>query len=118
MELFEMIKLLSDETRFKIVELLSKHDLCVGALAEELKISDAAVSQHLQLLRRGGLIKGEKRGYWTHYSVEKKVLDATVLQWQQFANLSLTRQCRCNRNPQQATSVPDKNKNFGCCKGK
>jgi len=28
----------------------------------------------LQLLRKAGLVKGEKRGYWTHYSVEKPVL--------------------------------------------
>jgi ArsR family transcriptional regulator, arsenate/arsenite/antimonite-responsive transcriptional repressor len=47
----------------------------VGALARYLKISEAAVSQHLKQLREAGLVKGEKRGYWTHYLVERKKLN-------------------------------------------
>jgi len=86
MELLETLKLLADETRFKIIELLLKQDLCVGALAKRLGISDAAVSQHLQLLRKGGLLKGEKRGYWTHYAVEKEGLEQAAEQLQAFAN--------------------------------
>jgi ArsR family transcriptional regulator, arsenate/arsenite/antimonite-responsive transcriptional repressor len=50
-------------------------DLCVGALANQLGISKPAVSQHLQIMRKAGLIKGEKRGYWTHYVVERQALD-------------------------------------------
>ena len=69
-----ILKGLADGTRFKIIDLLLKYDLCVGALAHHLGISKAAVSQHLQVLRKAGLVKGEKRGYWTHYSVEKEVL--------------------------------------------
>ncbi len=68
------LKALADETRFKIVDLLLKYDLCVGALTNHLGISKGAVSQHLQILRKAGLVKGEKRGYWTHYSVEKTAL--------------------------------------------
>ena len=69
-----MIKTLADETRFKLVKLLLTHDLCVGALAKHLSISEAAVSQHMKCLREAGLVKGEKRGYWTHYMVEKDKL--------------------------------------------
>ncbi len=70
----KVIKALADETRLKLIQLLLTHDLCVGALAHRLGVSEAAVSQHLQVLRKAGLIKGEKRGYWTHYSVEASVL--------------------------------------------
>jgi ArsR family transcriptional regulator len=73
-ELLSPLKALADETRLKLVDLLLSHDLCVGALAHRLEISEAAVSQHLQVLRKAGLIKGEKRGYWTHYAVERDVL--------------------------------------------
>lgn len=72
----QTLKALADETRFRIIDLLLTHDLCVGALAGRLSISKAAVSQHLQILRRAGLVKGEKRGYWTHYSVNRKVIHA------------------------------------------
>jgi ArsR family transcriptional regulator len=74
MELVRIFKTLADETRFKLVKLLLTHDLCVGALAKHLRISEAAVSQHLKSLREAGLVRGEKRGYWTHYTVEKEKL--------------------------------------------
>jgi DNA-binding transcriptional ArsR family regulator len=75
MEIVQVFKVLSDETRFKLINLLLTHDLCVGALAHHLGISEAAVSQHLKQLREVGLVKGEKRGYWTHYIVERNKLN-------------------------------------------
>jgi DNA-binding transcriptional ArsR family regulator len=73
-ELLGPLKALADETRLKLISLLLNHDLCVGALAHRLGISEAAVSQHLQVLRKAGLVKGEKRGYWTHYAMKREVL--------------------------------------------
>jgi ArsR family transcriptional regulator len=70
----QTLRALADETRFRIIDLLLTHDLCVGALATRVSISKAAVSQHLQILRKAGLVKGEKRGYWTHYSVNRNVV--------------------------------------------
>jgi DNA-binding transcriptional regulator GbsR (MarR family) len=46
----------------------------VGALAKLLGLSEPSLSQHLKLLREAGLVRGEKRGYWTHYTVEKDAL--------------------------------------------
>lgn len=69
--IIQSLRALADGTRFRIIDLLLTHDLCVGALATRLNISEAAVSQHLQILRKAGLVRGEKRGYWTHYSVDK-----------------------------------------------
>lgn len=74
-----IFKLLGDETRFQIVKLLLQHDLCVSALACMLNISKPAVSQQLKILREAGLVKGEKRGYWTHYEIEKELLQKTAL---------------------------------------
>ena len=67
-------KALADQNRLKLVDLLLTHDLCVGALASRLGISKPAVSQHLQILRKAGLVRGEKRGYYTHYSIERDLL--------------------------------------------
>jgi DNA-binding transcriptional ArsR family regulator len=76
MEFVQMLKALADETRFSLLNLLLTHDWCVGALARHLGISEAAVSQHLKALREAGLVRGEKRGYWTHYTVERERLQA------------------------------------------
>jgi DNA-binding transcriptional ArsR family regulator len=73
-DLEQKLKILGDANRFKIITLLLGHDLCVGALAQHLGISKPAISQHLQILRKAGLVKGEKRGYWTHYMVERDIL--------------------------------------------
>jgi len=102
-----MMKILSDETRFKIIGLLLQHDYCVGALAGKLGISDAAASQHLQILRRGGLIKGEKRGYWTHYVVEREALNQVADALRQFAALSAGRETGCLRESSGQTSYQE-----------
>jgi len=87
-EFVQGLKTISDETRFKLIKLLLTHDLCVGALAHHLKISEAAVSQHLKLLREAGLVKGEKRGYWTHYVVEKDRLNELAGILRELTNLA------------------------------
>jgi len=68
------LKALAHGTRWRMLELLLRHGLCVGALAQTLGITEAAASQHLQVLRRAGLVLGEKRGYWTHYLVREEAL--------------------------------------------
>lgn len=73
--LLKRLKALADENRLKIIRMLIHNDLCVGALANHLEISKPAVSQHLQILRKAGFVKGEKRGYWTHYNVNPHALD-------------------------------------------
>lgn len=69
-----ILKALADETRWAIIHLLLTHEFCVGGLAKRLNLSEAAVSQHLQVLRKAGVITGEKRGYYTHYQVNREVL--------------------------------------------
>lgn len=73
-ELIEILKSLSDETRYNLVRLLLSHDYCVGALAKKMNISESAVSQHLKVLRNAGIVKGDKRGYFTHYYVDRDFL--------------------------------------------
>jgi ArsR family transcriptional regulator, arsenate/arsenite/antimonite-responsive transcriptional repressor len=87
MEPVQIFKTLADETRFKLVKLLLTHDLCVGALAKHLSISVAAVSQHMKCLREAGLVRGEKRGYWTHYTVEKDKLHELAERLKDLTNL-------------------------------
>ena len=69
-----ILKAIADETRLKILTLLLKHNCCVRALARNLELTEATISQHLKVLREAGLLVGEKRGYFMHYSVERAVL--------------------------------------------
>lgn len=87
MLLVDSLKALADENRIKILIMLLNSDLCVGALAAHLGISKPAVSQHLKILRRAGLVRGEKRGYWTHYIVDSQAIAQIA---EELKNLSST----------------------------
>ena len=92
-----LLKALADKTRYGIVQFLLTHDLCVRALSRRLRVSDAAISQHLQILRRAGLVKGEKRGYWTHYSVERDKLREIAGMLGDMADQGVSPECMCLR---------------------
>jgi DNA-binding transcriptional ArsR family regulator len=68
-------KALSDETRFKIVVLLSGGELCVCNIEESLGLSQAKVSRHLTVLRYSGLVKSRRQGQWIHYSLADSSID-------------------------------------------
>ncbi len=74
MNTMQVLKAMANETRMEILTLLLRHNYCVRALANELDLSEATISQHLKILREAGLLIGEKRGYFMHYDVEKTAL--------------------------------------------
>ena len=53
---------LADETRRTILAMLLEDDMAVTDVAEPFEMSLAAVSKHLAILTKGGLIEQEKRG--------------------------------------------------------
>ena len=69
-ELSEYFMALSEVTRLKIVQLLTEREMCVCELVDRLGISQPAVSHHLGVLRRAGLISDRKSGKWTYYSLD------------------------------------------------
>lgn len=73
-----ILKALGDPKRFLLLQLMSQRGYCVGALAHASRLSESAVSQHLKILREAGLVYGVKRGYYTHYSVDKEALGRII----------------------------------------
>ena len=73
----EIFKVLSVETRVKIVDLLkSEGPLGAKNIAGRLGITPAAVSQHLKILKQAGLVRNERKGYWIPYSIDEEALEA------------------------------------------
>jgi DNA-binding transcriptional ArsR family regulator len=58
----EGLGLLGDPTRRAIFELLARHPCTVGELAQQLPITRSAVSQHLRVLKDGGLVVSKAEG--------------------------------------------------------
>ena len=92
-----VLKALSDETRFRLLDLLLARNLCGKALAQQLGVSHAAVSQHIKVLKEAGLVVGEKRGYWMHYSVQQEALEGAVKELGRLALRSKGSEGRCLR---------------------
>jgi ArsR family transcriptional regulator len=69
-DLVQVFKLLSDETRLRILlYLMREGELHVTALCEKLGQSQPAVSHHLALLRVAGLIEARRDGKHNYYSI-------------------------------------------------
>ena len=79
-ELGQAFKLLSDETRLRILYLLVSNDqLNVTALCNELKQSQPAVSHHLALLRVAGIIVARRDGKHNFYTVRPEAFDDLLI---------------------------------------
>lgn len=97
-KILEVLKAISDEKRYRIINLLLQHNFCVKALAKRLNLSQAAISQHLKVLREVGLVKGEKIGYYTHYTVNKEILNEVSKGIQEMAEQERTQDKNCQES--------------------
>ncbi len=80
-DLVQMFKLLSDETRLRVLMYLYREDeLHVSALCERLQQSQPAVSHHLALLREAGLIGCRRDGKHNFYSIRQTHFHTVVAQ--------------------------------------
>ena len=72
----EICKVLSVETRVKIIELFkARGPLGAQDIAATIGITTAAVSQHLKILKQAGLVRSERKGYWIPYSIDEKAME-------------------------------------------
>ena len=65
----DLFKALSDETRLRIIILLSEKELCVCQIEAALSLPQAKVSRHLAVLRYAGLVRDRRDGLWIYYSL-------------------------------------------------
>jgi ArsR family transcriptional regulator, arsenate/arsenite/antimonite-responsive transcriptional repressor len=71
-ELARLLKAVADPARLQLLALLRSADgceACVCDLTEPLGLSQPTVSHHLKVLADAGIVRKEKRGYWTWYSI-------------------------------------------------
>jgi DNA-binding transcriptional ArsR family regulator len=68
--LSELFKIFGDETRTRILYLLSLQELCVCDIAEIMEMSLPAVSHHLRLLKAFRIVKYRRDGKQVYYSLE------------------------------------------------
>ena len=67
-----IFKALSDETRLKILTMLTKGTTCACNILEEFNFTQPTLSYHMKQLTDSGLVNAKKDGKWVHYSVNKE----------------------------------------------
>jgi len=71
-----LLAALADPIRLSIVRQLGLADeVCVCDLDACARVSQPTVSHHLRILREAGVIRGERRGTWVHYSLEPAAIE-------------------------------------------
>ena len=66
-----VLKALGDETRLRIIGLLTHGELCVCDIMTVLNIPQSTVSRHLAYLKNTGWIDGKRKGAWMYYALNK-----------------------------------------------
>jgi len=70
MKITEVLQVLSDPTRLRMLRLLRQEELSVAELQEILEMGQSRISSHLGLLRRNDLVIDRKDGKRTYYTLD------------------------------------------------
>ncbi|HAL73974.1 MAG TPA: transcriptional regulator [Clostridiales bacterium] len=69
-----IFKALSDETRLKIIDMLSCDELCACSILEKFSITQPTLSYHMKILTESGLVNARKDGAWTRYQLNQELI--------------------------------------------
>lgn len=68
-EFAPIFKVLSDETRLKIIDMLSCGEICACDILDGLSISQSTLSYHMKNLTDSGLVNARRDGAWMRYTL-------------------------------------------------
>lgn len=74
-----MFKMLSDESRLRILFILQKKELCVCQIMGVLNMSQPLVSRNLSLLVKAGFLDDRKEGKLVYYRIKDDILKKNKL---------------------------------------
>lgn len=69
-DLADLFKVFGDPTRVKIIYTLFKSEMCVCEIADNLGMTQSAISHQLRLLKKSRLVKFRKEGKTVYYSLD------------------------------------------------
>ncbi|HHU42700.1 MAG: metalloregulator ArsR/SmtB family transcription factor [Bacillota bacterium] len=67
-----IFKAMSDETRLKILAMLTKGATCACHILEEFHFTQPTLSYHMKQLTDSGLVVANKKKKWVYYSINKE----------------------------------------------
>jgi DNA-binding transcriptional ArsR family regulator len=74
-----MLRAIGDEGRLRLVEILSRHEACVGDIAETMSERVSTISERRRRLRDAGLVASRREGKHKYYFVADRHIAELVL---------------------------------------
>ena len=94
-EYIPLLKVFADETRLKIIHMLSCGELCACRILEQLNITQPTLSYHMKMLTQCELVLARKDGIWMKYQLN----ETKGVEYKQFIDelLSNKENCICRK---------------------
>ena len=83
----DVFQAIADPVRRDIIELLSKEEMTVNAVAEKFKVSRPAISKHLKILNECGIININQKGRERFCEIKPKTLIPAFMWIDQYRKL-------------------------------
>jgi DNA-binding transcriptional ArsR family regulator len=74
-----IFKALADETRLRILTLLTVHEMCVCEIMIALDLTQPTASHHLRILEGVGLVQDVRKGKWVFYKIANSKFVKSIL---------------------------------------
>ena len=71
-ELADLLKVVAEPNRLKILEILSCGEMCACDILDHFDFTQPTLSHHMKVLENNGLVTVTKKGKWHHYSLNQK----------------------------------------------
>ena len=76
-----LFKALADETRLKIIDMLSDGELCACDILKYFNITQPTLSYHMKILTDCGIVNANRIGAWMHYSLNEETSQKIAEYW-------------------------------------
>ena len=76
-----LLKLLADETRLNILNILLREDSYVEKIACDLSLTPATICYHLKKLEAAGVVNCSRSQFYMIYSLNRELFDKPLYEW-------------------------------------
>lgn len=89
-----LFKALADETRLKIIDMLSCGELCACDILKYFNITQPTLSYHMKILTECGIVNADRQGAWMHYTLNDETVKKISKYWNR--STSSKEDCICH----------------------
>ncbi|MCW8215797.1 MULTISPECIES: ArsR/SmtB family transcription factor [Streptomyces] len=86
----DVVRVLGDPLRMRVVALLARETLCMSHLVEETGAKQTNLSNHMKVLREAGLVDTEPCGRFTYFKLRPEVLASVSARFAELAESART----------------------------